>query len=155
MHSIRKAVWAAVLAVPALSFASPLQLHCPAGTKQVGGQESRFEATLCVKTTSEREFHGPYVVQYPNGQKRAEGQYENNARSGRWTFYDEKGAKTGETDFLAGNYHGRRVEFFPNGKPKLEETWVNGKRQGEVRTYDQMGKVAVQTFKDDRPVALK
>lgn len=134
-----------------------LKLSCPGGTKQIGGQKSALEATLCVKVgpNSTRLFHGPYVAFWPNGNKQAEGQYEDGNRGGHWVFFDEQGVKTGETNFKDDSYHGSRIEFFPTGKVKLEETYVMGKRQGPQKTYDAAGKVTVTQFQDDHPIAAK
>ncbi len=133
-----------------------VKLACPAGTRQVGGPQTAFEASLCLRTARDgsRVFHGPYVAYWQNGIKQAEGQYDENFRTGKWTYFDEKGVKTGETSFRLGDYDGLRVEFWPNGQKKLEETYVMGKRQGSQKMFDQTGRVLSTTdFIDDRPVA--
>lgn len=144
-------------AVPAPSGGAPavVKLECSAGTKQIGGPKSAIEASACVKFGRDgtRIYHGPYVAYWPNGVKQAEGQYLESFRDGKWTFFDDKGVKTGETSFKAGNYDGVRVEFWPNGQKKLEESYVMGKRQGLQQTFDQTGKaLSVIEFVDDRPV---
>ncbi len=133
-------------------------LTCPAGTKQVGGAKSVFEASGCMRLGQDgsRIFHGPYVAYWPNGTKQAEGQFENSFRTGAWAFFDEKGVKTGETSFRGDHYDGLRVEFHANGQKKLEETYVLGKRQGAQLTFDLTGKqIAKIDYVDDRPVAAK
>lgn len=152
--------WAGEVSVGAPSAPTPgqkLVLSCPSGTKQMGGVDTALEATLCGKVDKKgnRIFHGPYVVQYANGQLRAKGQYVDNFRSGLWTFYDESGVMTGQTEFVRGDYHGMRVEFFPNGQKKLEENWVAGKRQGPVKSWDAKGQATVVEYKDDKPVAAR
>jgi hypothetical protein len=130
-------------------------LSCPAGSKQVGGAKSPFEASLCMRLSRDgsRIFHGPYVAFWSNGQKQAEGQYDEGMRAGKWVFFDESGVRTGETVFRMGDYDGLRVEFFPNGQKKLEETYAMGRRQGAQVMYDLSGKVQSKLdFIDDRPV---
>lgn len=133
-----------------------VQLSCPTGTKQVGGAKSVFEASLCMRIGRDgsRIFHGPYVAYWPTGQKQAEGQFEDGFRSGKWTFFEENGVKSGETNFKRDDYDGVRVEFYPNGQKKLEETYAMGRRQGAQTMFDVAGKVVSTVhFVDDRPMA--
>lgn len=128
-----------LFAVPA--FAQEAKLACSPDTKQIGGPRSFFEASGCVKFGSDgsRIFHGPYVAYWPNATKQAEGQYEQNRRSGKWTFFDQSGVKTGETEFKSGDYDGLRVEFWPNGQKKLVEVFSMGVRASQ-RVFDQTGR---------------
>lgn len=128
-----------LFAVPA--FAQEAKLACGADTKQVGGPKSILEASACVKYGADgsRIFHGPFVAYWPNGTKQAEGQYEQNRRSGKWTFFDQASVKIGETEFKSGDYDGTRVEFWPNGQKKLVETYAIGVRTSQ-RVFDQLGR---------------
>ncbi len=133
-------------------------LSCPAGTKQVGGAKSAFEASFCMRTGRDglRIFHGPYIAYWSNGQKQAEGQYDEGFRSGHWMYFDEQGVKNMEITFKMGDYDGQFVEFWPNGQKKLEETYQMGRRQGAHITYDQTGKVTSKVdYVDNRPAAGK
>lgn len=133
-------------------------LSCPAGSKLIGGPKSVLEASVCVRMSRDgsRIFHGPYVAYWANGVKQAEGQYDNGFRSGHWTFFDEKGVKTGETNFNMDNYDGLRIEFWPNGQKKLEETYRAGRREGAQIMFDQTGKVISKVdFSGDRPVGTR
>ncbi len=148
----------AVVTPPVKPAGGDVVLSCAAGTKQVGGPKSALEASACVRTGQDgsRVFHGPYVAFWPNGTHQAEGQFDNGLRTGAWTFFDDKGVKTGETSFRGDHYDGLRVEFHANGQKKLEETYVLGKRQGAQLTFDLTGKqVSKVDFVDDRPVAAK
>ncbi len=132
-----------------------VKLACPADTKQVGGRKSSLMASVCVKTGRDgsRVFHGPYVAYWNSGVKQAEGQFDNGWRAGAWSFFDEKGVKTGDVGFNQGDYDGVRVEFHDNGQKKLVENYVKGRRQGMQTMYDVSGKVLSTTnFVDDRPV---
>lgn len=129
------------------------KLACPAGTRQVGGVKSNLQMLGCMKLgpEGERLFHGPMISFYASGRVEAIGQAEDGFRTGKWVFYDEQGIKTGETEFLKGDFHGRRVFFNPDGTLKSEENWVKGMRQGPQKTFVN-GVATVTEYKDDRPV---
>jgi hypothetical protein len=129
-------------------------LACPTGTRQVGGVNTNLRAIACMKSTADglRTFHGPMISLYNSGKVEAVGQSEEGTRTGKWVFFTEAGVKTGETEFLKGDYHGRRVEYLANGAMKFEENWVNGKRQGPQRSWSASGEVTQTEYRDDRPV---
>ncbi len=140
---MNKWIMVASLAIALTAFAQAkpeVTLTCPAGTKQIGGAKTFLESTACAKFARDgsRVFHGPFVAYWPDGAKQAEGQYEEGFRNGHWIFFDEKGVKTGETDFMHGNYHGHRVQFWPNGRVMMEEEYDHG-RQTSLKTFDQNG----------------
>lgn len=170
----------AISAVPALADESGIKisgqtvrLDCPAGTVQNTTQVSKDMAAFCKKTGTDKQgakepvTHGPYVAFWANGQKQAVGQNKDGFPSGLWTFWDENGLKTGETEFVRGNYHGTRVEFYANGQKKGEEQWSNGTREGISVAYAEngqkvaerhyaAGKVVKETaFENGKPVASK
>jgi hypothetical protein len=122
------------------ALAQDVKLNCPTGTRQAGGLNTPFEATLCLKTGPDgsRVFQGPYVAWWPNGKMQAQGQNDEGWRTGHWVFWDPNGVKTGETDFIHGDFHGKRVQFWPNGKVMMEEVYDHG-RQISVKTFDQSG----------------
>ncbi len=136
-----------------------VRLECPAGTVQKGGRVSKDMGVFCVRvgsTPQKPALHGPYMDFWASGQKQSEGQYKDGFRSGRWTFYDANGVKTGETQFENNDYHGQRVEYFPNGAKKMEQTWVKGKREGVEATYTENGqKVSEVQYSADKPLASK
>ncbi len=45
----------------------------------------------CFYETTQNRLNGSYISYYPNGQKKAEGNFENNCRSGKWTAWDSTG----------------------------------------------------------------
>jgi hypothetical protein len=137
-------------AVPA--FANDV-LSCPTGTRQVGGAKSFMEATGC---QGPEGFNGPYITYWQNGSKSSVGQYDRGNRTGKWTYFDQQGIKTGETEFKGGDYHGTRVEFWANGQKKLVETYVMGSREGTQLTFDAAGRqLSATTFNKDRAVSAK
>lgn len=154
-----------VAATPALaedtSVGRQVHLECPSGTIQKGGKVNKNMGVFCVKSggsgdMDKASLHGPYVDFWANGQKQSEGQHKDGFRTGRWTFYDANGVKTGETEFERNNYHGQRVEYFPSGSKKVEQTWVKGKREGVEVAYSEDGKTVSQVrYTADKPVAAK
>ncbi|MCC6335994.1 MAG: hypothetical protein IT380_18640 [Myxococcales bacterium] len=129
------------------------KLACPAGTRQVGGLKSNLQLVACMKlgVEGQRQFHGPMISLYASGKVEAVGQTEEGFRTGKWAFFDEQGVKTGETEFLKGDFNGRRVFFNADGSLKSEENWVKGMRQGQQKTFLN-GVATVTEYKDDRPV---
>ncbi len=97
-------------------------LDCPAGTHEV----QRLSRVACEDAA--HVLHGPSISLYATGAVEARGQYEHGLRSGPWAFFDEQGAKVGETGFKRGNWHGRRVLYRPDGSVKVEERWAEGER---------------------------
>lgn len=103
------------------------KLQCPSGTTQIGGVKSSLGMMACSKATSGRQvLHGPVVSLYASGKVEAIGESVDGERSGHWVFFDESGAKTGEADFLKGDYHGQRVEYARDGSVKVRENWARG-----------------------------
>ncbi|HZH04236.1 MAG TPA: hypothetical protein VEY30_10650 [Myxococcaceae bacterium] len=102
--------------------------------------------------TQDEVFHGPYVDYHPNGSIASRGQYDHGFRSGRWTFFDAAGVKTGETEFAKGDYHGTRIEFFADGHKKSETLWRVGKREGMAKVWDARGNLTSTLYRADRPV---
>ncbi|MCP3103848.1 hypothetical protein LZ198_33715 [Myxococcus sp. K15C18031901] len=93
---------------------------------------------------------------YPNGAKQAEGQSENGFRSGKWTFFDEKGNVNGTAQLQGGNFHGDVVELHANGKTKKVEHYVHGSREGTVQEFAADGKLVKQSeWRNNREVASK
>lgn len=146
---------ALALAPVALGAPADVKLDCPAGTVQKGGKVSKNLGVYCIKqgasVAGQDVLHGPYVAFWGSGKRQAEGQYQDGARTGRWTFYDAQGVKTGETEFAKGRYHGARIDYHPNGQVQREQHWVDGKREGTETTYDAQGKkLTVTQLKDNR-----
>lgn len=120
--------------------ADPIQLACPAGTKQV--KTSQLEIGCQAKGAGPmKAFEGPVVRLHPNGVKAEEGQQANGLRVGTWTFYDEKGNKTVTVQLQDSQVHGKRTEFWANGMVKKVETFEHDRRVGDAQEFDQTGKL--------------
>lgn len=132
--------------------AEGVSLRCPAGTKQVGG---KVDGVYCARLTAQGSVaraHGPYAGFHASGQKLVEGQYVDGLKVGTWTFYDEAGRVTGQTEFSEGVYHGKRVQFFPSGSPRLVEEYSRAQRNGAVQEFAEDGALVRQVlFVNGRP----
>ena len=53
----------------------------------------------CEYETFDGRIHGKYISYYPNGQKRAEGNFENAYRIGNWTVWDSEGNLCVQRDY--------------------------------------------------------
>ncbi|WP_434389314.1 toxin-antitoxin system YwqK family antitoxin [Melittangium boletus] len=151
-------VFAAMVVAP-ISFAKDsTDLNCPSGTRQERKANKKLgDMAACIKTDV-KEFtpHGTTVYFHPNGMKQAEGLSENGLRTGLWTFFDEKGQKTGTANFKRSNFHGEVTELFASGTVKKVEQYADGLRQGMVKEFSADGRLVKQTeYRDNREVAAK
>ncbi|MBN1209978.1 MAG: toxin-antitoxin system YwqK family antitoxin [Myxococcaceae bacterium] len=147
---------AIVTMAPAALASSPIKLNCPAGTVQKGGSDATHDIAACVKQGDDFKPHGATVFFYPSGAKQAEGPSENGFRTGLWTFYDEKGNKTGTAMFKRSNFHGEVVELHPNGKVRKVAQYVDGLREGTAKEFSADGRLVKQTeYRNNREVAAK
>ena len=107
------------------------KLSCPEGSTQIGGPRSQLLRLTCSRAGTDGIplFVGPYYSFYKSGAVEAVGQLEDGFRSGKWTFYDERGVLVGDTEFKHGDFHGRRVFYRPDGSIKAVELYVEGRRQ--------------------------
>ncbi|MFP2933156.1 toxin-antitoxin system YwqK family antitoxin [Pyxidicoccus sp. 3LG] len=144
-----------VVAMAPAAMASSPKLDCPAGTRQAGGMEQGKDIVMCVRT-SDGKPHGPSIWLHPNGAKQAEGRTENGFREGLWTFFDEKGNKTGTAELKGGNFHGEVVELHSNGKVKKVERYVHNSREGAVEEFSADGKLVKKSeWRNNREVAAR
>jgi antitoxin component YwqK of YwqJK toxin-antitoxin module len=129
-----------------------------------------------VKKLSDDTFvnHGKYIEYYRNGQKFAEGDYENGVHEGPWSYWHENGQLSKTLTFSKGQPNGQwevsRADGtllarrgYKNGKrdgdwvlyqedgktPSIEQTYVDGKLNGKVTVYFKSGKPRIETFFKD------
>ena len=114
-----------------------VKLSCAAGSKQITDGEGIF-CNRGGAVGSER-LEGPYVGLNRNGTVHAKGQYNAAGRTGHWVFFNEKGIKTHEIDFVNDNFDGQRVEFYPNGQRKAVELYARGLPTAPIATFDERG----------------
>lgn len=87
--------------------------------QSVQKQSYKDRTIKCSYETSSGRIHGPYVSYYKNGQKRAEGKFENNYRAGKWTVWDSTGRIRMQRDYTDPFTFRRIVPQAPQEGPAL------------------------------------
>lgn len=82
---------------------------------------------------------GHYVTFYGDGQKRSEGEYQNDKQVGFWTTWFENGNKSSEGNFENGKQNGEWKFYYENGKLQQINHFVDNKAEGEFIDFDQSG----------------
>ena len=101
---------------------------CPKGTKHKksalpdGGKEEWCERA--------GKMQGPYRKWHKNGQKAAEGEYENGMKRGKWTTWCENGQRETEGEIRDGEEHGKWAAWYENGQKIAEGEFREGKAYG-------------------------
>jgi Gliding motility associated protein GldN len=85
----------------------------------VFSQEKKYEdgSVKSVYQEAEGRFNGKYVSYYKDGQKKAEGIFENNLRSGKWTVWDSTGTIRMQRDYSDPYTFKRLIPEIPSDKP--------------------------------------
>jgi len=78
---------------------------------------------------------------YPNKQLQMEGEYKNNQRNGRWTYWHENGKIWSEGTFINGKSDGKRTTYFDNGKIRYVGFYKEDIRVGKWSFYDENGRL--------------
>lgn len=96
---------------------------------------------------------GHWTYWYPNGQKEAEGEYQNardggkrgssgilmDGREGPWIFWHPNGAKMEESVFKNGKAEGLVTVWYDNGAKKKEAMKRDGKSEGTITVWHKNG----------------
>ncbi len=100
-----------------------------------------------VMVTGCQRFEGVVQVKHL-GQIVANGEYDNGARSGTWTYFDELGEVKGQGTYQNGKMqNGLEILYFDNGNKQAEGTWTNGQRDGYwIEYYPSGSKKAEGTY---------
>ncbi|MEN0067156.1 MAG: hypothetical protein AAGA48_33805 [Myxococcota bacterium] len=133
------------------------KLSCPEGTAQQSGTSPEGEEYWCDRSGV---MHGPFLKFHPNGMRAASGTWEENQRSGQWTWWFnneqtkmkgkyDRGKQTGswtwwhdngnrqqEGDFLLGRRQGKWTTFYPSGNRESEGMYHNDNRSDSWKYYD-------------------
>lgn len=78
---------------------------------------------------------------YPNKQMQMEGEYKNNQRDGKWTYWHENGKIWSEGTFKNGKSDGKRTTYFDNGKIRYTGFYKEDIRAGKWSFYDENGRL--------------
>lgn len=90
------------------------------------------------------ENNGPIGSYGPTKIPIYKGNYENNMRTGKWTWYHSDGKLSEEVNYVNGEVHGVNTEYFRNGKVENVSTFVDGVQQGDFKYYYDNGKVKLE-----------
>ncbi len=83
---------------------------------------------------------GPMKAWFENGQLRIEGGYDEQGKSsGRWRYWDERGALLREGDFAGGLREGDWVQYHSNGRKAYEGLLHVGQNEGPWRYWHENG----------------
>lgn len=83
--------------------------------------------------------HGSYQTWFDNGNKKAQGFYENNKETGYWKYYHHDGTLSSEGECKEGKYHGKWKNYDHDEHLKKELIWINGLKEGTFTEYDTLG----------------
>jgi antitoxin component YwqK of YwqJK toxin-antitoxin module len=94
--------------------------------------------------------HGKFTEYYRNGQKFAEGSYDNGVHEGPWSFWHENGQLSKTVTFKKGVPDGAWEVFRADGTMTSKRGYKNGKRDGSWVSYAEDGKTPImeQTYVD-------
>lgn len=84
---------------------------------------------------------GPWKDFYTSGETRATGTYQNNLKTGTWTYTLRSGRVEQKGRFERGRYRGTWDWFYPSGKKWREESYFNGREDGMFVEYDEQGNI--------------
>ena len=101
-----------------------------------------FNDTSLVKdrfTYKKGILSGEASTYYKNGQLRRRGNYLHGKFSGKWEFWDEKGNKTMEANYLNDSLNGAFIVLYTNGKVKESGQFSGNVKIGRWTKYDEKG----------------
>ena len=81
------------------------------------------------------------VIYYENNVRKMEGDYENEARTGRWQVWYNDGNLWSTGEYKAGKRHGPGMVYHRNGKTYIESYYTEDEKTGKWRFFDTTGKV--------------
>ena len=79
------------------------------------------------------------VVYYDNKQKKIEGEYKDQQRTGPWKAWYKNGTIWSEGEYKEGKRSGKGIYYHENGKKYIEGLYRDDLRVGDWRFYDTTG----------------
>jgi antitoxin component YwqK of YwqJK toxin-antitoxin module len=104
--------------------------------------KSRVERHVRVMSDNTIVNHGKFTEFYRNGQKFADGDYENGVLEGSWSYWHENGQLSKTVNFAKGQPDGAWDVFRADGTLLAKRGYKNGKRDGKWVAYFEDGKTA-------------
>lgn len=94
-----------------------------------------------------KEFH--YGKQEKGRKTKAEGNYINGMRDGKWTFYYEDGSTEQKGVYKMGKPDGLWMWYYENGKLLREEEFTDGLEDGHLVEYNDSGTIITKGYYED------
>ncbi|MEW6469324.1 MAG: hypothetical protein AB1458_10380 [Bacteroidota bacterium] len=85
-----------------------------------------------------------FVAKYPNGNKRAQGDYINGMKEGEWSYYDYNGTLSTREMYKNDELNGISTGYHYNGKVRFEVIHKNGELNGYYKSYYKNGKMKAE-----------
>jgi len=79
------------------------------------------------------------ILYYDNGNKRMEGSFKNDERTGMWSYWYPDGSIWSEGVYKDGEEHGLKTVYYENGQKYYEGTMIDGVRTGKWLFWDREG----------------
>ncbi len=86
--------------------------------------------------------HGVWTSWYANGQKKLEGQYDQDVPTGKFTWWHENGQKSLQAHYRDGKKHGAWVWWHDNGLKSIQGEYANDTPVDNWLWWKESGKVA-------------
>lgn len=86
--------------------------------------------------------HGPFATWFDNGDKRLEGQYLDNEKTGVWHYYSFKTGLLSSSGKYVNDEKSEVWKYFDGNQLTEEVTYVNGMRDGRFVEYDSLGGIS-------------
>lgn len=109
-------------------------------TQKYADGKVRTEREIAKYSDNRLVAEGFYREYYPNGEKFAEGQYEQGRQTGKWTYYHDNGTVARTVNYVQGQPDGQLELHNPEGAVIAKREYKSGKRDGTWVIYDQEGK---------------
>lgn len=91
------------------------------------------------------------IIYYQNKQKKVEGDYKDELRTGHWKAWYENGTIWSEGDYKDGKRNGHGIFYHKNGKKYIEGMYRDDIRVGAWRFYDTTGALTREVDFDQVP----
>jgi antitoxin component YwqK of YwqJK toxin-antitoxin module len=85
--------------------------------------------------TTDGKKEGPWIDYYPEGNKKAEGYYNNGLKNNTWIYYYPKGSVEQTGSYQNGKLSGQWKWYYRNGNLRKEEYFIFGLLDGEYIEY--------------------
>lgn len=86
---------------------------------------------------------------YQNGEKKQHGEFKNEVKHGKWTYWYENGNKWSEANFNLGVTDGESIVWYENGEIKYRGDYKNGDPHDVWTFYDDKGKKLKDVYYED------